>query len=403
MNESCRKYIAAAVFLSGIFFGGMPAVFGQEKQEERFIHRLGVEFRPGYVFPTNLFLTGRNAAEAPVRSSYAAHLKYAFQFSPRSLRDRIWGGAYQGIGIGYYRFGNTRELGNPLSVYLFQGARVAAFSSRVSLNYEWNFGLSLGWKPYDWEHNPYNIAVGSRMNAYINTNLYVDWVLSPRFNLNAGVSLTHFSNGNTRFPNAGLNMMDFRAGLVYHFNREEACLSKALDHTPVPASPRHVSYDLVAFGAWRRKGYFSEEGFVLSPDAYTVLGVSLAAMYNVSYKFRTGVALDGVYDASANVFVLNDPSTEGFVEPPFSAQVALGVSGRVEYVMPYFIVGIGMGANVLHRGGDLKSFYQMLSLKISMTRSTFLHVGYNLKDFRDPNFLMLGFGVRLHNKYPVWK
>ena len=115
------------------------------------------------------------------------------------------------------------------------------------------------------------------------------------------------------------------------------------------------------------------------------MGVNLAAMYNVSYKFRAGIALDWVYDASANVFVLSDPGTsQGFVEPPFNAQIALGASGRMEYVMPYFTVGIGMGANILHRGGDLRSFYQMLILKISMTRNTFLHVGYNLKDFRDP-------------------
>ena len=367
----------------------------------RFIHQFGLEFRPGYVFPTNSFLAGRNYVSSPVRDAYAAHLKYAFQFTPYSLADRIWGGAYQGIGIGYYSFGNVTELGNPVAVYLFQGARIVSFSSRISFNYEWNFGLSLGWKPYDRENNPYNVMIGSKMNAYINTNFYLNWVLSPYFNLNAGVTLTHFSNGNTRFPNAGLNMMDFKVGLVYHFNRKEACLSKLLNHTFIPVFPRHVSYDLVLFGSWRRKGYFSEEGFVPSPDAYKVMGVNLAAMYNVSYKFRAGIALDWVYDASANVFVLSDPGTsQGFVEPPFNAQIALGLSGRMEYVMPYITVGIGMGANILHRGGDLRSFYQMLILKISMTRNTFLHVGYNLKDFRDPNFLMLGIGFRFNNKYP---
>ncbi|MDE6451151.1 MAG: acyloxyacyl hydrolase, partial [Odoribacter sp.] len=308
---------------------------------------------------------------------------------------------YQGAGIGYFRFGNTAELGNPVALYLFQGARIATFSSRMSFNYEWNFGLSLGWKPYDPEYNAYNVMVGSKMNAYINTNFYFDWVLSSFLNLNAGIWLAHFSNGNSRFPNAGLNMVDFKAGLVCHLNRQEPVLSKMLNRTSVPAFPRHVSYDLTLFGSWRRKGYFSEDGFVPSPNAYKVLGVNLAAMYNVSYKFRTGVSLDWVYDASANVFVLSDPSTpQGFVKPPFNAQIALGASGRVEYVTPYFIVGVGMGANILHRGGDLRSFYQMLILKISVTRSTYLHIGYNLKDFRDPNFLMLGLGFRFNNKYP---
>lgn len=69
--------------------------------------------------------------------------------------------------------------------------------------------------------------------------------------------------------------------------------------------------------------------------------------------------------------------------------------------MPYFTVGVGMGSNVLHRGGDLEAFYQMLVLKIAVTRSSFLHIGYSLKNFQTPNFLMLGIGYRFNNKYPV--
>lgn len=42
--------------------------------------------------------------------------------------------------------------------------------------------------------------------------------------------------------------------------------------------------------------------------------------------------------------------------------------------MPYFTVGFGLGFNVLHKGGDLKSFYQMLTLKVGVTRNTFVHV-----------------------------
>ena len=74
--------------------------------------------------------------------------------------------------------------------------------------------------------------------------------------------------------------------------------------------------------------------------------------------------------------------------------------GRAEYVMPYFTVGFGLGFNVLHKGGDLKSFYQMLTLKVGVTHNTFVHVGYCLKDFQTPNYLMLGVGFRFNNKYP---
>lgn len=408
------------IFFLGILFSFIDIAHAEERKTEvlvtdsltakvnslsfsrRFIHRIGVEARPLYVFPTNPFLQGMNEREKSIKSAWAAHLKYSFQFRPNTLADRIYGGAYQGIGIARYSFGNTNELGDPVAFYLFQGARIVTFTPRLSFNYEWNFGLSVGWHPYG-QDNRYNIMMGSKMNAYINTNFYLNWLINSRLDLNAGITLTHFSNGNTRFPNAGINMMGMKVGLVYNFNRKDVLMLRPLQREYIPEFPRHMSYDLVLFGSWRRKGYFAGDSFVPSPMAYKVLGANFASMYNVSYKFRVGAALDWVYDASANVFTLKLPgSTEDFVKPPFNAQIALGISGRLEYVMPYFTVGIGVGANVLHRGGDLKATYQMLILKVAVTRSTFLHVGYNLKEFRDPNFLMLGIGFRFNNKYPVF-
>lgn len=58
-------------------------------------------------------------------------------------------------------FGDKKQLGDPISFYVFQGARLPGLI-RLSLNYEWNFGLSAGWKPYDNDYNSYNGAVGSR-------------------------------------------------------------------------------------------------------------------------------------------------------------------------------------------------------------------------------------------------
>ena len=43
----------------------------------------------------------------------------------------------------------------------------------------------------------------SRMNAYINAGVYVNWAFSRYFDLIVGGDFTHFSNGNTKYPNAG--------------------------------------------------------------------------------------------------------------------------------------------------------------------------------------------------------
>lgn len=344
----------------------------------RLIHRLGVDARPTYIFPTNSFLRGENMTMTPIRKSISAHLKYSFQYFPNSYTDRIYRGAYQDIGLGYYSFEHHDELGNPLAIYLFQGARIARFNPRLSLNYEWNFGVSFGWEPHNSDYNYYNKVIDSKINAYINANFYFNYILSRQVDLVAGVDLTHFSNGNTRFPNAGLNTVGLRVGLVYNFNRNGDFLSKPSFQPPVPRFPRHISYDAVVFGSWRRKGvYIDETSQVAAPGAFAVAGFCFNPMYNFGYNFRAGVSLDGVYDESANIYT-DKYDSDRFYRPLLSYQMALGLSARAEYAMPYFSVNIGVGGNIIHRGGDLKGLYQVLALKIEVTRSSFIHIGYNL-------------------------
>ena len=345
----------------------------------------------------------RTAPDSPSTSPSRDTSATRSSSAPDQSPTQIYGGAYQGIGAAYYDFGNPDELGNPIAVYLFQGARIARISPRLSFNYEWNFGLSFGWKPYDDAVNPLNKMMGSKMNAYLNADFFLDWRVTREVDFTAGLSLTHFSNGNTKFPNAGLNAVGLRAGLTYNFGRKS---SEMAPRTVCPAFPRHFSYDLTFFGSWRRKGIEVGDKQYAAPDAYTVLGFNFASMYNFGYKFRAGVSLDGVYDGSANVAIADQivemgSSADLTVEKPgVDRQLALGVSARAEFVMPYFNIGVGLGTNFLHKGGDLKAFYQMLTLKVAVTRSSYVHIGYSLRDFHMPNFLMLGVGYRFNNKYP---
>ena len=393
---------------------------------KRFVHRLGIDIRPEYIIPANPFLKGENEKLQPIRNSFSTHLKYSFQPHHNTDMDRIFGGAYQGIGLAYYTFGEKKCLGDPVALYLFQGARLANLDSRISFNYEWNFGLSAGWMPHDYETNYYNTIIGSKINAYINTNFYINWMLSRKLDLTTGITLTHFSNGNTRFPNAGLNSVGLNTGLVYNFNRKNQSLSDASFRTSISEFPRHISYDLMLFGSWRRKGIVSGEERIPSPHTYSVMGFNFAPMYNTSYKFRVGVSIDGYYDNSINIYIPEDyaGSDPPFMKPPLKEQLVLGISARTEYVMPYFSVNMGIGYNIIHQekgkiiypdynihsnktndfiqpyAEDKKSLYQILALKIKVTRNSFIHIGYSLQNFDTPNFLMLGVGLRFNNKYP---
>ena len=405
------------IFFLCLLFVCSKDVFGQSPVDSAqysrpHIYQLGFEARPGYIFPTNRFLKGENNKNKRIEEVYSTHFRYSFQFRPDSYVNKIYRGVYQGIGFAHYGFGNKEEVGNPLAIYLFQGATIAPISRRISLNYEWNFGISGGWKPYHEEFNSYNGMMGSKFNAYMNANFYFKQQLSPQFDLIYGATLTHFSNGNTQFPNAGLNATDVKIGLTYNFNRKSNNLSKALvaEVLPVQKFPRHISTDVVLFGSWRRKGFIFEETPMISPDTYHVVGFNINPMYNMNYNLRFGLSLDGVYDSSANVYTEDyiigmgqpDPGYTFYKPSSIKNQLALGVSARGEYVMPYFTVGLGIGANVLHGGGDLKGLYQTLALKIEVTRNSFIHIGYNLQNFKEPNYLMLGVGYRFGNKYPCF-
>ena len=136
-------------------------------------HGVGIDFRPVYLIPTNEFFAGENAAWQPLRKSVSAHLKYSFRFHPDSRYGKLYPHTYQGIGVSYHSFFDKAEIGTPVAVYAFQGARITRLSSRLSLDYEWNFGASFGWKKYHPGTNAYNYVVGSKINAYILSLIHI--------------------------------------------------------------------------------------------------------------------------------------------------------------------------------------------------------------------------------------
>ena len=362
----------------------------------RITHRLGVDLRTGYVAPTETFFEDDNLAGKPIRTALSAHLKYAFRFAPHTRLGKLYPHAYQGIGVAYNTFFNAREVGNPLAVYVFQGSRMASLSRRLSLDYEWNFGASFGWKPHDEETNPKNTVVGSRINAYINLGVFFNWQLSSSWNLTAGIDLTHYSNGNTRYPNGGVNTMGARLGVVRSWGEEE----QTEGGEPASVFRPHWSYDVLLYGAARTRGLDWEGSSYLLPGKFGIIGLNVAPMYHFTKNLAAGISLDGRWDEGGNLKEhlagIRPGDDIKFYRPPFREQIVVGLSARGEWTMPVFSVNVGVGYNCYRHGDDAKGLYQVLALKAFFTRSIFLHVGYQLQDFHDPNNLMLGIGYRFH-------
>ena len=363
-------------------------IYSQEQDSLKTVHRIAADAVPATIFHTNDFLRGGNEETRTMNHDMTFTLKYAFMNHDEVRPGSIHQGAYQGVGLARHEF--NRWLSNPISVYLFQGAPIINFSRRVSLNYEWNLGMSFGWNAYDEETNPENKVIGSKVTAYIDVDMYLRWMMSQYLDFNAGFSLSHFSNGNTTYPNLGLNTCGIRLGLAYYINRQMPPATPVVRESY--PSCRGLYTDVILYGAWKLGvGHHGDEYYLL-PGRYAVMGFNVNPMYRLNPWLSLGASLDGVYDRSAS-------RENDYTEEPdhtFRRQVALGLSARSEFAMPYFSINFGVGTYLLGNRNNFRGVYEVLALKIHASRRAMVHIGYSLVDFKTPNNLMIGLGWRFH-------
>lgn len=377
----------------------VQAVSASERDSSVFrdvTHHVSAEIRPSYIMPTHGFYNGWNSLGRPLRAGGSAHLKYSFTFAQDTRPGHLYPASYQGIGLSVNTFFAHGMLGTPVAVYLFQGAPVASIGPRLTLDYEWNFGLSFGWKAYDGKNsgNVDDMVVGSSANAYINVGIFLSYVLNDCWKLTAGPEYTHFSNGDTRFPNGGANTVSLRMGATRSFGHSSS--GKTITDM-FGKKKQALTWDLTAYGAWRADRLFSDNKLHLINKAFPVAGINVNPLYHFSNSLSAGASLDLMYDGSANLegSVEDDVLTLSY--PSFMKQCAAGVSLRGEVAMPIFAINIGVGYNFLHMGEDLKGIYGIFALKTRVSERFFIHIGYRLSSVLYCHNLMFGLGWRIYH------
>ena len=347
-------------------------------------HSVEMNIRPALIMPTHPLYTRYNSSGERLVFSGSAHLQYSFAFSPETTYGKLFPDTYQGIGIGSYTFLSHEDIGSPISLYIFQNARIATLLRNLSLHYEWNLGLSFGWHP--------NIAISSRINAHINVGAYLKWRLNPRWSLTFGPDYTHFSNGDTSYPNGGANTIGLRAGVRAEIRKH--------DKTPQSEEFHHrITYDIMAYGAWRADRMPKGSKMFIINKAFPVAGLNFNPQFHFTKSLSAGAALDLIYDSSANIYGQTVDKETGevisFKRSSFQNQIAAGVSLRAEVTMPIFSVNVGAGWNFLKSGDDMQPFYGIFNLKTFISQRVFLLVGYRLSTLQYTHNLMFGLGFRI--------
>lgn len=358
--------------------------------------RISASLRGGYPFsPSKGIMNGENSLGKPLRNSAAADIQYAFIFPQDSRLGALYPTAYQGIGVSVFSVFDHQDIGTPVSLYVFQGARIARLTPSLSLDYEWNFGASFGWHRNS--EYPLNTITGTSSNAYINGSLLLTWRNLNGWEVAVGPDMTHYSNGHTYLPNAGMNSAGLRLNIAKRIGTHVQSGSPEISVT----YPENISLDITAYGALKKYSltYYNAEH--VAEGRFGVAGIHINPFYDIRQYFRAGLSLDLNFDESANIDDHVAGTTQDnrirFFRPLLNEQVSLGISARAELVMPIFSVQFGVGHNIIYKGNDLDGLYQIIALKTHITRRLYLHTGYQFRDFRNPDNLLIGFGWRFGN------
>ena len=349
----------------------------------------GVNVRPSYVMSTHGFYRGWNPQSKDIMSAANIDVQFGIGGNER--------GVYQGIGLALHSFFAHDLMGTPASIYVYQGAPLAALGKNLTLGYEWNLGLSSGWK--------YNEGfIVSPLNIYINVAALFDWKVNQHWDIVFGPEYTHFSNGDTKFPNSGANTVNFRLGAKRHIapsNKTETVRVFAGDLDNETFADR-MTYDLSILGGFRADRTVSGTKLYIFNKAFPVASVNFNPLYSFNSHLAAGPSLDLIYDRSANLNVWeNEDGDVGYEYPRALAQTGIGLSTRAELRMPVFAINIGIGYgtsledHTRYDNDDLKGLYGVFNLKTFVSDRMFLNVGYRLKSVLYSHNLLFGLGWRL--------
>ena len=349
----------------------------------------GVNVRPSYVMSTHGFYRGWNPQGKDIMSAANIDVQFGIGGNER--------GVYQGIGLALHSFFAHDLMGTPASIYVYQGAPLAALGKNLTLGYEWNLGLSSGWK--------YNEGfIVSPLNVYINVAVLFDWKVNQHWDIVFGPEYTHFSNGDTKFPNSGANTVNFRLGAKRHIapsNKTETVRVFAGDIDNETFADR-MTYDLSILGGFRADRTVSGTKLYIFNKAFPVASVNFNPLYSFNSHLAAGPSLDLIYDRSANLKVWeNEDGDVGYEYPRALAQTGIGLSARAELRMPVFAINIGIGYgtsledHTRYDNDDLRGLYGVFNLKTFVSDRMFLNVGYRLKSVLYSHNLLFGLGWRL--------
>ena len=340
----------------------------------------------GKVIKSNDFVRGNNKESIPINDFSPKDFRNGWQTRGTKAWHHEHNLPYYGIGIYNMVFSNADELGYPAALYFFYGAPFAR-KEKSSFDYEFSFGLSHNWKPYNDVNNPFNLAIGSFRNAYIDAKIKYVWYFSKKLSIDTGFRVTHFSNGAIRHPNAGINLFAPFVGLRYDL------ISK--DQVPLDQL-KSKEVDLTEeFNIEVTSGKRSVKGtYTTNHQMVSILNLSLEYLRPAGTIFKYGVGLDVGIDQNRNLITVGNNVTLA----PTSKQVFSGVSAIGQFRANRLGVQAAMGYEFINNGKlhFKNDFYQRIGLRYYLFNHLFGGIAIKALNFSRADYIEWSIGYSIY-------
>ncbi len=230
---------------------------------------------------------------------YGGEINYIFRTSGQKCWHPIYHYPEFGICAVHLYLANPSVLGNFDAIYPYTNIRLNKESRKLRLNLRLGFGLAYISKPFDRFTNHKNNVIGSHYNGFVNLRFSSAYMITKAWRLDAGVGLSHASNGTIKTPNLGLNMATINLGVGYVFGNKNL-LMKCDSVMPPPPKKWHPS----VIGVFGIKELEHPDG-----PKYAAYGLSFNMYHSHSYKNRFGGGIEIAYNNATKKQLLNDSIT----------------------------------------------------------------------------------------------
>jgi hypothetical protein len=355
---------------------------------------LRLSFQNGYILRNRTpFLSTPNELGQVFQYAQSFSLEYGWQTSGNEEWHQVCKYPRFGIGTQYLYFLSRDELGAPFSLYGFYDGNYY-WSKNFQVTSRLGAGLAYGFKPWSAQNPLSGDLFSTRLNAFTELGLGVALRIKHHFLLEPGFRFQHFSNGNLRKPQRGINITAYSLAL-----RSE--LTNPLLHPEkMPLSQFKRRQELLAF-----LGISSSQLEFKSPSAtqhltygmnFLMANLHLGYNYQISRRLKLGTGIDLVYDGTNGMREAGIDGKPARNEVALADKAGLAVFIGGESVIDRLSIVTTLGYIVArtHFESSSPAFEQRLGFKYHYLENAFAGVNIRAYNFRAAKAIEFNLGFR---------